>query len=71
MTLFDILLSFVLIKQQKTSFVHQKTIYIARHGQTEFNKRGIVQGSGVDSELNSTGLLQAERLFQIFINPKI
>lgn len=46
--------------------MHQKTIYIARHGQTEFNKRGIVQGSGVDSELNSTGLLQAERLFHAY-----
>lgn len=38
----------------------KKTIYLVRHGETEFNRLGIVQGSGVDSELNETGLRQAE-----------
>lgn len=28
------------------------TLYIIRHGETDFNRKGIVQGSGVDSELN-------------------
>ncbi len=35
-----------------------KTIYIIRHGQTDFNLRGIVQGGGVDTSLNSTGRQQ-------------
>ncbi|TNE78200.1 MAG: histidine phosphatase family protein [Bacteroidetes bacterium] len=42
----------------------KKTIYLVRHGETEFNRLGIVQGSGVDSELNSTGLRQAELFHQ-------
>lgn len=40
----------------------KKKIYIIRHGETEFNKLGLVQGSGVDANLNETGFLQA-RLF--------
>lgn len=40
-----------------------KTIYIIRHGQTDFNKKGIVQGSGVDTDLNDTGRTQAEHFF--------
>ena len=43
-----------------------KKIYITRHGQTDFNKKGIVQGSGVDSDLNETGRLQAEAFFKKF-----
>lgn len=46
----------------------KKTIYIARHGQTEYNLQGIVQGSGVDSVLNSTGQLQAAKLFEWYKN---
>lgn len=40
-----------------------KTIYIIRHGQTDFNKNGIIQGSGIDSELNETGLWQAAQFY--------
>ncbi|MEM6376701.1 MAG: histidine phosphatase family protein [Bacteroidota bacterium] len=36
-----------------------KNIYIVRHGQTDYNKLHIVQGSGVDSSLNETGRAQA------------
>lgn len=36
-----------------------KKIYLVRHGQTDFNKKGIVQGRGVDSSLNETGRQQA------------
>jgi broad specificity phosphatase PhoE len=39
-----------------------KTVYILRHGQTDYNLQGIVQGSGVDSSLNDTGRTQG-RLF--------
>ena len=35
------------------------TLYFVRHGETDFNRQGIVQGSGVDSELNETGQEQA------------
>lgn len=43
-----------------------KKIYIIRHGQTDFNLRGIVQGSGVDSSLNDTGRAQANAFFQAY-----
>ncbi|WP_448518309.1 histidine phosphatase family protein [Rhodoflexus sp.] len=41
-----------------------KEIYIIRHGETEFNKRGFVQGSGIDSNLNDTGRRQAQAFFE-------
>jgi broad specificity phosphatase PhoE len=40
-----------------------KKIYIVRHGQTDFNMRGIVQGSGIDSSLNDEGRSQAKAFF--------
>ncbi len=40
-----------------------KKIYIIRHGQTDYNLQGIVQGSGVDSSLNDTGRAQAEAFY--------
>ena len=41
-----------------------KTIYFLRHGETDYNKKRIVQGSGVDSSLNETGRLQAEAFYK-------
>jgi probable phosphoglycerate mutase len=41
-----------------------KTLYILRHGETELNKKHIVQGSGVDSSLNDTGRQQAQAFFE-------
>ncbi|WP_338765208.1 histidine phosphatase family protein [Bernardetia sp. ABR2-2B] len=41
-----------------------KTIYIIRHGQTEYNRLGLVQGCGIDSDLNDIGRQQAELFFQ-------
>ncbi len=46
----------------------QKTIHIVRHGQTDFNKHKIVQGSGVNSSLNETGRKQANAFFQKYQN---
>jgi broad specificity phosphatase PhoE len=43
-----------------------KKIYLIRHGETEFNKSGIVQGSGIDSSLNSRGLQQADLFFETY-----
>jgi broad specificity phosphatase PhoE len=41
-------------------------IFLLRHGQTDFNVQGIVQGSGVDSDLNARGRWQAERFWQAY-----
>lgn len=43
--------------------LESKKIYIIRHGQTDFNLKNIVQGSGVDSSLNERGQLQARAFF--------
>jgi probable phosphoglycerate mutase len=43
-----------------------KVIYIARHGETDFNKLKIVQGSGVDSSLNEKGRRQANALYHAY-----
>ncbi len=45
-----------------------KKIYLLRHGQTDFNLKGIIQGSGVDSSLNETGLWQAQRFNKAYKN---
>lgn len=37
-----------------------------RHGETEYNRLGIVQGSGVDSSLNDVGISQADAFFQTY-----
>lgn len=41
-----------------------KKIYLIRHGQTDFNLKSIVQGSGVDSVLNAEGQRQADLFFE-------
>jgi broad specificity phosphatase PhoE len=43
-----------------------KKIYLIRHGQTDYNLKGIVQGSGVDSSLNTTGLAQSNAFYASF-----
>ncbi len=45
-----------------------KEIYIIRHGETELNKQGIVQGRGINSDLNETGRAQAEAFYQLYKN---
>ncbi len=49
---------------QSTSHPVNKTIYLIRHGETDFNRLGIVQGSGVDTSLNGTGQNQARAFFE-------
>jgi probable phosphoglycerate mutase len=44
----------------------RKDIYIIRHGETDYNRRGIVQGSGVDADLNEMGRAQAMAFFQAY-----
>jgi broad specificity phosphatase PhoE len=40
-----------------------KELYIIRHGETDLNKQGIVQGRGINSDLNDTGRAQAAAFF--------
>ncbi|MBK8443839.1 MAG: histidine phosphatase family protein [Sphingobacteriales bacterium] len=42
----------------------RKELYIVRHAQTDFNLQGIVQGSGVDSDINDTGQQQAAEFYE-------
>jgi broad specificity phosphatase PhoE len=44
----------------------QKTLYIVRHGQTDLNKQGIVQGRGMNTDLNDEGRRQANQFFQAY-----
>ena len=44
------------------------TLYIIRHGETDMNRQGIVQGSGVDSDLNDNGRKQARLFYQYYKN---
>jgi broad specificity phosphatase PhoE len=41
-------------------------IYLIRHGQTDYNLRGIVQGSGVDASLNDRGRAQALAFYEAY-----
>lgn len=43
-----------------------KRIHLIRHGETDFNKLGIIQGSGVNSELNEKGRMQAQQFFNAY-----
>ncbi|WP_199561020.1 histidine phosphatase family protein [Mucilaginibacter hurinus] len=44
----------------------KKTLYIVRHGQTDLNKQGIVQGRGMDTDLNDEGRRQAAQFFEAY-----
>lgn len=43
-----------------------KTLYIVRHGQTDLNKQGIVQGRGRDTDLNDEGRKQANLFYNAY-----
>lgn len=44
----------------------EKTLYIVRHGQTDLNKQGIVQGRGMDTDLNAEGRQQAVLFYDAY-----
>ena len=52
--------------RDKTIHLGHKRIYIIRHGETDYNRRGVVQGSGVDADLNDMGRAQADAFFQAY-----
>lgn len=48
--------------------MNRKKIYLVRYGQTDFNLRGVVQGSGIDAPINDTGRAQAKAFFEAYQN---
>lgn len=44
----------------------KKELYIIRHGETDHNARGIIQGKGVNLSLNEKGRRQAEAFFEAY-----
>ena len=46
--------------------MYLREIYLIRHGETDYNKKGIVQGAGVDAPLNEKGMKQAEAFFDAY-----
>ena len=47
-------------------FTVLKTLYIIRHGETDLNKKGIVQGRGMDTDLNDHGREQSEAFYRAY-----
>ena len=43
-----------------------REVFIYRHGQTEYNALGKIQGQGIDSSLNGLGRLQAQAFFDYY-----
>ena len=43
-----------------------KELYIIRHGETDLNKQGIVQGRGINSDLNDTGRAQGAAFYAAY-----
>ena len=41
-------------------------LYIIRHAETEYNKKGIIQGSEVDSDINDVGESQANSFYEYY-----
>jgi probable phosphoglycerate mutase len=50
----------------QNKFMIAKEIYVIRHGQTEHNKNGIVQGKGVNLPLNELGIQQSQAFFDAY-----
>jgi broad specificity phosphatase PhoE len=46
----------------------KKTIYLIRHGETDYNKKGAVQGRGINADLNETGHSQGKAFFEKYQN---
>lgn len=43
-------------------------IYLIRHGETDWNQKGIIQGRGINSVLNEKGKKQAQAFFEFYKN---
>lgn len=60
------IMAFVARQRQNNAKLSIKKIYLIRHGQTDYNLKSIVQGSGVDTDLNARGRAQAEAFFNAY-----
>ncbi len=52
------------MQKHYSAIIMTKNIYIIRHGQTDFNVKQVVQGRGINSDLNDTGIQQAKLFFE-------
>lgn len=43
-------------------------LYIIRHAETEYNRKGIIQGSEVDSDINDIGDSQSKSFYDYYQN---
>ncbi len=67
----QVLKAALLVTALATSAAHaQLTVYVVRHGQTDWNKEGRIQG-GTDNPLNSTGREQAAAMGSALADVKI
>lgn len=41
-------------------------LFLLRHGETDYNKKQIIQGGGIDSDLNETGIQQSKAFFDYY-----
>lgn len=48
--------------------MHTRKMFILRHGETDQNRNGIVQGRGINSTLNETGLRQSKAFYHQYKN---
>jgi probable phosphoglycerate mutase len=64
--IFRLLVSFAPDSSKNIRKLNTKKIYLTRHGQTDFNLKGIVQGSGVDSDLNELGRSQGAAFYDYY-----
>ncbi|MEI6508832.1 MAG: histidine phosphatase family protein [Bacteroidota bacterium] len=46
----------------------EKQIFIIRHGETEYNRLNIIQGSSIDIDINEKGYLQAKSFYTTYKN---
>ncbi len=45
-----------------------KEIFLVRHGETDFNRKGIIQGRGVNMPINEKGRAQAKSFYRFYKN---
>ena len=46
-------------------------LFLVRHGETDYNKNGLLQGRSINADLNDTGRLQAEAVARYFADKQI
>lgn len=52
------------LSKESSEVKKSKLLYIIRHGETELNKNGIVQGRGINSDLNAKGIAQGNAFYE-------